>query len=237
MQSRSVVGYARVSSVKLFEEGVSLDTQVAAIKAWASTHGHAEPHIFTAAGRKGNNGERPELEDAINLVCRESGILVAYAMDRLAVSLAVLVRMADSLRTAKADLICLAEKIDSTTPEGLLYLNLLSAIAEFQLDPNSMSITAGMRLKKEHGERTGIVPFGWRIKGNVMTRLGMKPGRLVPAEDEQEVIRRIISMRDTASLREIALWLNQHGVPARQGGWWQASTIRKILGRSAQAKE
>lgn len=79
--------------------------------------------------------------------------------------------------------------------------------------------------KKERGEVVGMVPYGYRREGK----------SLVEDESEQVAIRQVMKMRAAGlSLREIAAACSGASVPTRNGGRWQAETVRKILNRSGR---
>ena len=66
----------------------------------------------------------------------------------------------------------------------------------------------------------GQVPFGW----------DWKEGKLTKNPAEQKTIRWMRQMQKAGkSLREIARVLNEKNVPTKNGGVWQANTVRKIL--------
>ena len=71
-------------------------------------------------------------------------------------------------------------------------------------------------------KRPGQIPFGFEYSDY----------QLVKNKAEQGVIRMIRQYRASGlSLRQIAGQLNQHLVPTKNGGIWQANTVRKIFTR------
>jgi len=71
-------------------------------------------------------------------------------------------------------------------------------------------------------KRPGQIPFGFEYTDY----------QLVESKAEQGVIRMIRQYRAGGlSLRQIAGRLNQRLVPTKNGGIWQANTVRKILAR------
>ena len=71
-------------------------------------------------------------------------------------------------------------------------------------------------------KRPGQIPFGFDYSDY----------QLVKNRAEQEIIRMIRQYRASGlSLRQIAGQLNQHLIPTKKGGIWQANTVRKILAR------
>jgi DNA-binding CsgD family transcriptional regulator len=71
-------------------------------------------------------------------------------------------------------------------------------------------------------KQPGQIPFGFEYADY----------QLVKSKAEQEVVRMIRQYRAGGlSLRQIAGQLNQYLIPTKNGGIWQANTVRKILAR------
>jgi DNA invertase Pin-like site-specific DNA recombinase len=68
----------------------------------------------------------------------------------------------------------------------------------------------------------GQIPFGYKVENR----------RLIKDKKEQQTIRKIqIWKTENIPLREIARRLNQEKNPGKNGGRWQANTVKKILDR------
>jgi DNA invertase Pin-like site-specific DNA recombinase len=76
-------------------------------------------------------GPRPQLEQALDFV-REGDMFVTTKGDRLARSLAELIRIVDRLEKKKVGLRILAMGVDTTTPTGRLMLNVIGSVAQFE---------------------------------------------------------------------------------------------------------
>jgi Recombinase len=76
--------------------------------------------------------------------------------------------------------------------------------------------------KRNAGERTGQVPFGWQADDD---------GRLVEDANEQNVLTKIKALRATSiSIRKIAAILTSAGIVTKKGGSaWCPSTVQSIL--------
>jgi DNA invertase Pin-like site-specific DNA recombinase len=74
----------------------------------------------------------------------------------------------------------------------------------------------------------GRVPYGFERRGEG------KAAVLVEVSAEQAVIKRMMRMRRRGrTLRQIATKLNADGVPAKDGGEWQHTSVRSVLRRAA----
>ena len=87
--------------------------------------------------------------------------------------------------------------------------------------------SAAMLALQDRGRRvSSITPYGW-------TTDPVRPWRLTPQPDEQQVRQRIL--RDAAAgktLRGIARGLDAAGVPCRSGRGWSHQTVGAIVRRA-----
>ena len=75
----------------------------------------------------------PRLTEVLNYV-RHGDSLVITRLDRLARSTYHLTRIAQELRDKGIDLVVLDQNIDTSTPTGKLFFDMLASIAEFEAD-------------------------------------------------------------------------------------------------------
>jgi DNA invertase Pin-like site-specific DNA recombinase len=115
----ALIGYARVST-----EDQSLSPQTAALRAAGCT-ALFEEHA------SGASRARPQLAAALARVGRGDTLVVAR-IDRLARSLAHLLELVESVRAKGGHFRSLADPIDTAGPSGVLVLQMLGAVAEFE---------------------------------------------------------------------------------------------------------
>lgn len=139
-----LIGYARVSTVEQ-----NLEMQVAALH-----RADVQPknvHVEKVSAAVSN---RPKLEWAIaNL--REGDTFVVWKLDRVARSLADLMRRMKAIEDAGAHFKSLTEHIDTTTPGGRLIFHVLGALAEFERDLVVERTRAGVKAAQERGQQFG----------------------------------------------------------------------------------
>ncbi len=111
-----------------------------------------------------------------------------------------------------------------------MLFRMLAVLAEFERDLVSERTTAALAHKKRNGERTGGIPFGWRLASDGVT--------LVAIEAEQAVIADIRAMRAAGrSYRAIADELTERGVATKKGrGGWKHSAVLGIVKRRTGAE-
>jgi site-specific DNA recombinase len=216
------IGYVRVSTSGQAIEGVSLEAQQARIKAWCTANGYELQQTFTDEGISGKRTiNRPALNSAIAAVCRQKGAaLVVYSLSRLARSTRDAINLAEKLEKAGADLVSLSERLDTTSASGKMIFRLLAVLAEFERDLISERTRAALAHKRSKNERTGNIPFGYRLAENGV--------HLVPESTEQATLRRLRSMKMRGlPWRVIAEQFNEEGVPTRNGQPWTLFNARK----------
>lgn len=119
--STRCIGYARVSTA-----GQDLESQVLALTAaGVSTSDIYSEH---ASGAK---ADRPALGSAIRAL-RAGDALIVTKLDRLARSLADLLNLVGCIEEKGASLVVIDQAVDTSTPAGRLFLQVVGAVAEFE---------------------------------------------------------------------------------------------------------
>ncbi|MGO4439716.1 recombinase family protein [Rhizobium sp. RAF56] len=105
--------------------------------------------------------QRPELAKAIDYA-RNGDVFVITKLDRLARSMADLVKLKDTLETRGVTLKILNLNIDTATPTGKLMMNLLGSIAEFEREIMLERQREGIANAKADGKYKGRAPTAQR---------------------------------------------------------------------------
>jgi len=138
------LGYARVSTT---EQGT--ESQVRALRA-------AGVRRIVQETRSGAE-HRPQLERLLTRL-QPGQVLVVYKVDRLARSLADLLRVLQVVQDAGASFRSLTEPIETASPAGRMLVQLLGAFAEFERAIIRERCAAGMEAAKAAGVRFGRPP-------------------------------------------------------------------------------
>lgn len=218
-------GYCRVSTTDQQDEGVSLSNQQERIRAWASANGHDLAEMYVEARSGGRADNRPELKRAMAAACREGGILVVYSLSRFSRSVRDTLALADQLERAGANLASLSESLDTSTPVGRMFFQLMSVLSEFERNQLRQRTTSAMSHLRQHNKRISYkIPLGYDLAKDGST--------LQPNQREQNVISRIVEQRQTGmTLSAIAHGLADDKVATKQGGQWKPNTVLAILRR------
>ena len=124
--------YARVSTERQ-ERQQTIDSQLTALRAWASAQEHAlaEVHVFRDDGYSGSRLDRPGLDglrDAIHDAAID--VVAVFSPDRLARKYAYQVLLLEEFRRAGCEVVFLHHPI-SDDPNDQLLLQIQGAIAEY----------------------------------------------------------------------------------------------------------
>lgn len=136
-----VIGYARVSTK---EQDLSL--QLDALSKYGCDR------IFT--DKLSSVKERQGLTDALGYL-RDGDTLVVWKLDRLCRSLPDLIKISDQIRTAGAQLVSITESIDTSTPAGRLYFNILGALGQMERELIQERVKAGLAAARRRGKVPG----------------------------------------------------------------------------------
>ena len=139
------IGYGRVSTTDQ-----NLDAQRDALQA----AGCDQVLVDRASGKL---ARRPELDKAL-LVAREGDQLVVTKLDRLGRSLEHLIVLSNDLPARGVDLVVLDQGIDTCTPLGRMFFQILGAIAEFEHALMAERTRDGLAAARARGRTGGQRP-------------------------------------------------------------------------------
>jgi len=225
---KSVIIYTRVSTKEQATEGVSLDAQLSRARAWATAQGYSIAGEYQDAGLSGRRmNNRPQLQAALNHVCKLKGVLVIYSISRMARSTKDAASIGDRLHRAGADLASLTESFDTSTASGKFFFTILSALGELESDLISERTTTALHHKRSQGFKLGgMVPFGYDVA---------EDGKLLHNEEEQSTIELAKAMRSEGkTFQAIADALMAGGIKTKQGGErWHVQSVKNMVNRAA----
>lgn len=98
--------------------------------------------------------DRPALDALIERL-QPGDVLVVYKLDRLARSVSHFVKVFERLRSRGVGFRSLTESIETESPQGRMFLHLLSAFAEFERDLIRERCLAGQRAARAAGKTWG----------------------------------------------------------------------------------
>ena len=168
-----LVGYARTSTL---DQTAGLEAQQRDLNAIGCEE------IFTEQVSSVDVAKREKLEEAIKFA-RKGDVLVVTKLDRLARSVAHLVKITERLEAKGVALRILDGAIDTSTANGRLMLNMLTSIAQFEREIMLERQREGIAKAKADGKYKGRKPTAMAKADEVMklAREGMPPLKIASA--------------------------------------------------------
>jgi DNA invertase Pin-like site-specific DNA recombinase len=125
------LGYARVSSEKQAEFGVSLDAQQEKIRAMAVLHSATLAEIIVDGGESAKTLNRSGMQRLLALVDeRKIDAVIVAKLDRLTRSVKDLCELLERFERRGVALISVAESLDTSSAAGRLVLNIMTAVSQ-----------------------------------------------------------------------------------------------------------
>lgn len=211
--------YLRVSTEQQQQSGAGLDAQEDACRRVAGDLAG----VYRDEGVSGKSGldKRPALLNLIAELDKGDGLVVAKR-DRLGRDPLVVAMIEAAVRRKGARIVSAAgEGTDSDSPTDVLMRRIVDAFAEYERLVIGARTKAALQAKRMRGERTGSIPYGYR--------LDQDGKRLLPDAGEQEILGQVRQLQaEGLSLRAIAARLEALGYRSRGAGW-HPQTIKNIL--------
>lgn len=219
------VAYARVSSKRQAEEGVSLDAQVERLLAYAEFRGlELDPediYIDDGVSAAIHLWSRPAGRKMRETIYHERvGHVLALKMDRLFRDVQDCLGSVDELRGIGVDIHILDQDggtLDTSTSMGRFFLTTIASLAELERGQISERTKIAMKHLKDNAKVfTGPI-FGWDRQGD----------DIIPNWREQDIIDYMRHRHYVQgwSGNRIAKHLDEMGVKGKLGGSWTSSMV------------
>jgi DNA invertase Pin-like site-specific DNA recombinase len=216
------IGYARVSTDKQADRGVSLEAQQEKIRAMAVVQGAALQDLIVDAGESAKTLDRPGMERLLALVdARKVDVVIIAKLDRLTRSVKDLAQLLERFTRRGVALVSVAESLDTNTAAGRLVLNIMVSVSQWEREAIGERTRDAMAHMKATRQAYSPTPYGFARNGDM----------LAAADGEQGTVQQIRQWHSAGwTLRKIAGELNRLGVATKNGGAaWYASTVRRIV--------
>ena len=222
------IGYARVSTDKQADRGVSLEAQTEKIRAMVVVHNAELVDIIVDGGESAKSLNRPGMERLLALV--DSGAVEAVIvakLDRLTRSVKDLCTLLERFERREVTLISVAESLDTGSAAGRLVLNIMTAVSQWEREAIGERTRDAMNHKRTNGERVGNIAFGYRLSSDGV--------HVEPEPTEQATIAAVAELRSNGmSLRRIAKDLNRRGMRTRKGSEWRLESVARVASANAR---
>ncbi len=218
-----VGGYVRVSQERAAKNGYSLGAQEQEVRRFIEYKGWTLVELYREEGVSGYKKERPAMDRLLaDAKAGRFDVVIFPSIDRAGRSVRDVIEIDRALRAGGADTVFLREGVDTSTPTGELFRNIMASLAEFEGRVIYERLSKGKRKKASEGGYTGgWIPYGYQRA---------EDGTIAIVPEEAAVVKRIFRWAGGGrSLPWIAARLRDENAPTRNGGQWRPSTIRGML--------
>src|SRR5579872_1421749 len=217
------IGYARVSTDRQAERGVSLDAQSEKIRAMTVVHSAELIDLIVDGGESAKSLQRPGIERLLALVdARKVDAVIVAKLDRLTRSVKDLCTLLERFERRGVALISVAESLDTGSAAGRLVLNIMTAVSQWEREAIGERTRDAMSHKRSQGERVGNIAYGCRLAGDGV--------HVEDDPDEQALLAEIRRLRgEGLPLRGIAAALNRRAYRTRWGTAWRLESVARVL--------
>ncbi|QJX64589.1 recombinase family protein [Niallia circulans] len=211
--------YARVATREQLND-LSIEDQIEQLRTFINKKGYTDIEVFADEGYSGNNFNRPEFQRLIRNLERFEAIAV-WKIDRLSRNNdEVLSLINNYLKPSNKKLLVSTCDIDSSTPNGYMFLSLLVTFSEYERKIRFESISNGMKRRARLGKWSGRVMIGYDLNNDELTI----------NKRESRIVKEIFELRsEMRSYKSIADHINAKGYRTKRGNRFNISSVKTIL--------
>ena len=147
--------YLRVST----RDKQDISTQQIFLEGYASRNNLSIKYIYKDEGESGSKASRPGFDKLLEDI-RDGKVnaVLVYKLDRIGRSLAHLINLFSEFKNRGVAFISATQNINTTTPEGKLFLHLLMVLAEYERELTIDRINSGLARARKQGKKLGRPP-------------------------------------------------------------------------------
>jgi DNA invertase Pin-like site-specific DNA recombinase len=159
-------GYARVSTEKQADFGVSLDAQQEKIRAMAVVQGADLQEVIVDAGESAKSLARPGMERLLGLVeTRATDCVIIAKLDRLTRSVKDLGELLERFQKRGIALVSVAESLNTDSASGRLVLNIMMSVSQWEREAIGERTRDALRHKRAKRQAYSPTPYGFERQG------------------------------------------------------------------------
>ncbi len=184
---KRAVGYCRISTL-MQVYNTSLKDQEEKIRMYAKLHDIVIDEMFIDKAVSGKSTDRPEYDKMMDYI-KTNGIdmIIVYKNDRIHRSLYNLLAMIYELQKYEVALVSVTEMFDTSTPQGMLFLQMLVSFAEFERAVINERTRNGRIARLNENKWVGGKPaLGYKVN---------KEGQFEIDEEDAKIVKNIFKLR------------------------------------------
>ncbi|MEK4343146.1 recombinase family protein [Brevibacillus sp. FSL L8-0710] len=215
--------YCRVSTEEQ-TSGFSLDAQQSVLEVYAEAKGYQIYDFYVDDGYSGKDFERPAVQRLFrDMRSRKFDAIIVWKVDRFSRSNKdVLTVIDDELKPRKMKLLVSTCDIDSSTPNGYMFISLLGTFAEYERTMIVERVDLGMQKRAVDGFWCGGKVLGY--DNDTVNKT------LLINEQESKIVKEIFSLRSQGlGYKSITNLLNEQGKRTKNGKLFSIPGIKLIL--------
>jgi len=107
-------------------------------------------------GESGSKESRPEFDNLLkDMRNKILDTIIVYKLDRIGRSLSHLVKLFEEFKKKNINFISITQAINTTTPEGRMFLHMLMVLAEYERELTVNRINTGLDRARAEGKKLG----------------------------------------------------------------------------------
>ena len=149
--AKQVVLYARTSMLDQ-----NTETQLMALKDYCNRMGYQITGEYVDNGFSGKDDKRPQFERLLGDVrSNKVDCVLVYKLDRIGRSLKHLLNLFEEFKSKGVEFISLTQNINTNTPEGKMFWQMLGVFAEYERELIVARTLAGLQRARRQGKALG----------------------------------------------------------------------------------
>lgn len=225
---KNVVAYCRVStSNQAGEDKFGIDSQKEIIKGYCQGHDMVITDWYIDLGFSGADLDRPAIQELLTGEVKNPPVeaVVVAKSDRIARDVKAYYYCTYKFESFGMKIISASEDVvNDDTGIGEIYRTFLQYVAEQERKNITMRTSGGRRVKASRGGYSGGgAPYGYRVENH----------NLVIIPEEAEIVKKVFELKDGLgyTYQKVCDYFNTNGIPTRNGGKYQISTVQYIYER------
>ena len=163
----NTVIYARVST----RDKQDINTQLDFLREYANRNNLTISKEYKDIGESGSKDSRPAFDSMLyEIRAGKVDSVLVYKLDRIGRSLQHLINLFEEFNKKNIDFVSATQNINTTSPEGKMFLRMLMVLAEYERELIIDRINAGLKRAKNQGKKLG------RPMGRKDTKVRRKSG-------------------------------------------------------------